>query len=112
MDSRLRRVRGGLRPPTTLDVFVVDTNVLSELGGPDPDRNAVTWLKRRDGELYLPTIVITELMFGVERMVAGRRQAALRALYAELFSHLSANILPFGRDEAIAAGALRARAEV
>ena len=92
-------------------MFVVDTNVLSELGRPAPDPNVVAWLKRRDGELYLPAIVITGLMFGVDRMVAGRRRTALRTLYIDLFSHPSTKILAFGRDEAIVAGALRARAE-
>ena len=35
-------------------MFVVDTNVLSELGSPDPDPNAIGWLRRRDGDLLLP----------------------------------------------------------
>lgn len=92
-------------------MFVVDTNVLSELGRPAPDSNAIGWLKRQDGSLYLPTVVIAELMFGVERMVDGRRKVALRALYSGLFSRLSSNVLPLGPDEAFAVGLLRAQAE-
>ena len=92
-------------------MFVVDTNVLSELGRPDPDPNAIGWLRRRDGDLLLPAVVVAELAFGVERMVPGRRRTALRELYSSLFSRLSSSIVPFGPDESFAAGDLLARAE-
>lgn len=61
-------------------MIVLDTNVVSEMWRPQPDRSLAAWLKvQTAGNLYLCSPVLAELRFGAERLEAGSRRDRLRA---------------------------------
>jgi predicted nucleic acid-binding protein len=82
-------------------VIVLDTNVISELVRPQPDRGVLGWLDRYPwAEVYLTAITAAELRYGVARLADGRRRTDLaervRRLTRERFAR---RVLPFD-DEA------------
>lgn len=69
-------------------MIVLDTNVVSEMWRPQPDRSLVAWLKVQPaGSLYLCSPVLAELRFGAERLDAGGRRDRLRASIDHLEYH-------------------------
>lgn len=60
-------------------MYLVDTNVLSELTRPRPNRHAVEWLQRQTA-IVVSVITIEELAFGVARAPAARRRVLQRWL--------------------------------
>jgi predicted nucleic acid-binding protein len=61
--------------------WLLDTNALSELTRPAPDRKLVAWLDRHEEETGVSVITIGELVAGIERLPDGKRRRALeRAL--------------------------------
>ena len=89
--------------------FLLDTNVVSEVAKPDPDRNVVAFLAERL-DLWLSVIVIHELEYGVRLMPAGRRRDARRDAIAALTAGFHRRVLPIGREVARHAARLRAHA--
>jgi len=52
-------------------VYLLDTNVVSELRKPRPDQAVLNWLKSvPDADLFLPAVVLGELQRGVEQLRA------------------------------------------
>ena len=50
-------------------MYVLDTNIITELMKPQPDRHVVAWVDARDNEsLFLSAITIGELMRGVAKL--------------------------------------------
>jgi len=59
-------------------VIVLDTNVLSETMKPSPESSVIDWLDRRESStLYLTTVTVAEIGFGLRVLPAGRRRRAL-----------------------------------
>ena len=89
-------------------MFVIDTNVASELMRPEPAPTVAAWIAERDAEeLYLTAVSEAELLFGIAIMPAGRRRDMLEAsMNRWLDQGFGERILPF--DSAAA----RAYAEV
>ena len=89
-------------------MFVMDTNIVSELMRPEPAAAVAAWIGERDAEdLYLTAVSEAELLYGVAIMPAGKRRHTLEAaLHRWLNLGLRGRILPF--DSAAA----RAYAEI
>ena len=89
-------------------MFVIDTNVASELMKPAPAPSVAAWIAARDAEkLFLTAIGEAELLYGVAILPAGRRREALEtAMTRWLDLGFADRILPF--DSAAA----RAYAEI
>ncbi|MDE0031385.1 MAG: type II toxin-antitoxin system VapC family toxin [Deltaproteobacteria bacterium] len=89
-------------------MFVIDTNVASELMRPVPNPAVAAWIAGQDAEeMYLTAVSEAELLYGVAIMSAGRRRNALEAAMREwLDLGFTQRILPF--DSAAA----RAYAEI
>ncbi|MES1197487.1 MAG: type II toxin-antitoxin system VapC family toxin [Pseudomonadota bacterium] len=79
-------------------MIVVDTNVWSELMRPEPDLSVRSWARRRASELYLPSVALGELRFGVARLAAGRKKGALEASIDQVAVRFAARILSFDAD--------------
>jgi len=82
-------------------MYVLDTNVVSEFMKPQPDHGVMTWLVSTPrAVLLLPSVVIAEMYFGVERMPAGKRRNALME-FADAFVAAGGpeGILPFTEPE-------------
>ncbi len=78
-------------------MFLLDTNVVSELLRSSPEPVVETWVgNRRATDLYFSAIGEAELRFGVAILPAGRRQTALAsAIEAILREDFVDRILPF-----------------
>lgn len=61
-------------------MYVIDTNVASELMRPSPAPAVAAWIAGQDAEeLYLTAVSAAELLYGVAIMPAGRRRNELAA---------------------------------
>ena len=78
-------------------MFLLDTNVVSELLRPFPETVVETWVgKRRATDLHFSAVGEAELRYGVAILPIGRRQTALAsAIEAILREDFVDRILPF-----------------
>ena len=78
-------------------MFVLDTNVASELMRPAPASTVAAWVSARDAKnLYLTAVSEAELLYGVAIMPAGRRRDMLEASMTRwLDLGFGERILPF-----------------
>lgn len=77
-------------------MIVLDTNVVSEAMKPEPDLNVQAWLDRQAAEtLYLSSVTIAELLFGIGALAAGRRKERLASALDGLVDLYDGRILPF-----------------
>ncbi|MBA4491590.1 type II toxin-antitoxin system VapC family toxin [Paracoccus sp. S1E-3] len=91
-------------------MIILDTNVVSELLRPAPEKRVVDWLGSLDGSgVYLTTITEAELRLGVAIVPAGKRRDRLAEMIDQIiredFAH---RILPFDSPAAIAFAAIAA----
>ncbi len=94
-------------------MILLDTNIISEALKPQGDPAVVAWLDAQALEtLFLSTITLAELGFGIAAMPEGKRRDILsRELGTRVLPMFEGRILPFGREAADAYGPLRARAQ-
>lgn len=83
-------------------MIILDTNVLSELMRPRPDRRVVEWVSARSSSsLWTTAITMAEILHGLMLLPRGRRrtelEAAARAVFAE---DLDGRVLGFGPEVA------------
>ncbi len=94
-------------------MIVLDTNVLSEAMRPRPDAAVTQWLNGQATEtLYLASVTLAELLFGVGALPAGARKERLGQALDGLLALFPGRVLPFDQDAArrYAAMAVGARA--
>ena len=89
--------------------ILLDTNVVSEVARPEPDARVLAFLAA-ETDLWLSTIVVHELEFGVRLLPAGRRRDRIAAAIRSLVGQYRSRILPVGVEEAERAASLRAQA--
>jgi hypothetical protein len=89
-------------------MYLVDTNVVSELPRPKPNPGALEWLGGQPG-IVISVLTVEELTYGVER-ARGREQRRLRAWLDGLFG-TAPTIVAIDERIARAAGELRAARE-
>ena len=87
-------------------IYLLDTNVVSELVRPRPDPKVRAWIASRD-EVALSVISVEEIVFGLERAPAARRQR-LAAWLDELLDNVTM-VAEITTAIARAAGELRSR---
>ena len=78
-------------------MFVIDTNVASEIMKPAPAPAVAGWIAARDAEeLFLTAVSEAELLYGVAILPAGRRRRTLEAAMTRWLDRGFADrILPF-----------------
>ncbi len=83
-------------------MIVLDTNVLSELMRPEPDKKVLAWVAAQPRALlYTTRINQAELLYGIALLPAGRQRDALAASAAAMFDEdLADRILSFGATAA------------
>jgi len=88
-------------------MIVVDTNVVSEMMKQEPNPAVAQWLNAQNTQwLYLTTISLMELRYGIERLDDGKRKTALWEILDFTVSRLfGSRILHF--DQAAAEEAAR-----
>lgn len=77
-------------------MIVLDTNVVSEAMKPEPDPGVRDWLDEQAAEtLYLSSVTVAELLFGIGALPDGRRKQKLAAALDGLLALFEGRILPF-----------------
>ena len=89
--------------------FLLDTNVISELTRDDPDSRVVRFLDD-EGDLWLSSVVVYEMEYGLATLPQGRRLARLRALQANILAAFGGRLLSLDQSGARWAAELRAQA--
>ena len=89
--------------------FLLDTNVVSELTRDDPDTRVVRFLDD-EGDLWLSSVVVFEMGYGLATLPQGRRLATLRALHADILAAFGDRLLSLDQSGARWAAELRAQA--
>ena len=87
--------------------FLVDTNVLSELARPVPERRVVDWFATLVGPAT-SAVVCYELARGIELLGVGKRKRFLESWFAELLGVLE--VVPVEQTTALAAARIEASA--
>jgi len=85
-------------------LWLIDTNVISELWKPRPDEGVVRWLEEEREECVLSEIVFAELYYGLHRLPYGKRRTELERKIQFLREDYEDAILPFGPAEAYSWG--------
>ena len=91
--------------------YLIDTNVVSELTKTLPDSGVVAFLSEHD-DLWLSSVVLHELEFGLLSLPEGRRRDDLQQVLSDFIAEFDDRILPLERIEAEWAARLRAGAHL
>jgi toxin FitB len=82
-------------------MIVLDTNVVSEAMKPEPHPAVRAWLNDQVAQtLYLSSVTLAELLFGIGALPAGRRKDMLTRALDGLIKLFSNQVLPFDTDAA------------
>jgi predicted nucleic acid-binding protein len=78
-------------------MIVLDTNVLSEALRPQPSSQVLRWLASQEPvAVYITTITLAEVLYGIEVLPAGKRRSRLAAAVDKVFAEeFAGRILPF-----------------
>jgi predicted nucleic acid-binding protein len=82
-------------------MIVLDTNVVSEAMKAEPNAAVRAWLDAQAAEtLYLSSVTLAELLFGIGTLPSGRRKEALTQTLDGLLALFGDRVLPFDTDAA------------
>lgn len=77
-------------------MIVLDTNVVSEAMKPEPNAAVRAWLNEQAAEtLYLSSVTLAELLFGIRALPVGRRKNMLGQTLDGLLEMFEGRVLPF-----------------
>src|SRR5271154_1808640 len=92
-------------------MILLGTNVVSEAMKPEPASSVRRWLDAQAAEtLFLSTVTIAELLFGVGALQDGKRQSRLTAAVEGVIGLFADRILPFDAGAARRYGDLAVKA--
>lgn len=89
--------------------FLLDTNVISELTRNAPNSQAIKFLSEQN-DLWLPSIVIHEIEYGLRLLPQGWQRDRLYAMQSRIISLYDDRILPLDRASAECAAQFRVEA--
>jgi predicted nucleic acid-binding protein len=82
-------------------MILLDTNVVSEAMKPEPHPAVRDWLDEQAAEtLYLSSVTIAELLFGIGALPEGKRKDKLTVALSGVLELFGTQILPFDTDAA------------
>ena len=82
-------------------MIVLDTNVVSEAMKPAPHPAVLAWLNAQAAEtLYLSSVTLAELLFGIRALPSGKRQDMLMQALDGVIRLFRDRVLPFDADAA------------
>ncbi len=85
-------------------MIILDTNVVSELMRPTPERMVLRWFSSQAAEdLHVTTVTMAEVLYGIELISSARRRDVVRAGVEKMFGEVLADrILAFEERAALA----------
>ena len=82
-------------------MILLDTNVVSEAMKPEPAAAVLAWLDAQAAEtLFLSTVTVAELLFGVGVLSEGARRERLLSAVDNVMTLFEGRILPFDIESA------------
>jgi predicted nucleic acid-binding protein len=88
-------------------MFLLDTNVLSELMKPSPDAAVISWLDQHPASaLFISAVTRAEIELGIALLPDGQRKRRIADAADRMFSHFSGRCLAFGEMAAVDYGRL------
>lgn len=82
-------------------MIILDTNVISELMHVAPDQTVVSWINNQPrSAIWITTITIFEVTYGLEIMTGGRKQLVLRTSFEGLLQKFEDRIAAFDQPAA------------
>jgi toxin FitB len=75
--------------------FLVDTNILSEPTKPQPNPRVENWIADHEADFYTSSLVIAELLNGLEKLAEGERKRRLAQQIERLLEKLGGRVLSF-----------------
>ena len=82
-------------------MIILDTNVVSEAMKPEPNPVVRAWLNDQAAEtLYLSSVTLAELLFGIAALPSGKRKAMLALTLDGLMGLFKDRVLPFDVEAA------------
>ncbi len=82
-------------------MIVLDTNVISEMMKPNPHPAVWAWLNdQTDRTLYLSSVTLAELLFGIGVLPTGKRKDMLTTALDSVIGLFKDRMLPFDTDAA------------
>jgi predicted nucleic acid-binding protein len=82
-------------------VIILDTNVISEAMKPQPHPAVAAWLNEQVAEtLYLSSVTVAELLFGIGALPIGKRKDSLAQTLKGVMRLFKGRVLPFDTDAA------------
>lgn len=91
-------------------LWLLDTCVVSETFRKTPDRAVTAWLQAHGGKAALPVVAVGEILYGIERMAAGRMRNELQLWFDGLTATFVQRTLP--TDEPVWRAYARLKASV
>ena len=85
--------------------YLLDTNVVSELSNDVPNPGVISFLIEHD-DLWLASVVVHELEYGLQLLPEGQRRNRLYASHEEILTRYDDRILPLDRPAAESAALL------
>ena len=84
-------------------MIVLDTNVVSELMRPVPNPAVLAWVDAQpDQDLWLSSVVVSELLYGLARLPSGARRAQLTQAVEEMLAEdFGGRVLAFDLPAAV-----------
>ena len=84
-------------------MFILDTNVISEILRPEPNRSVVAWFESQPrDQLFTTAITQAEILYGIALLPKGNRREKLSEVAQLIFDEdLEGHILAFGTDAAV-----------
>ena len=94
-------------------MIILDGNVVSEVMRPQPEPKVIAWLDRQLREsVWLTTISIFEVRFGLLTMPAGKRRDAYTQGFENMLNRIDHRIVPFDTEAAEQASSLMASRKI
>lgn len=82
-------------------MIILDTNVVAETMKPAPSVRAIAWLRMQEkGTVFLTTITVGELLWGVEALPIGKRRASISEVVERRILDFADQTLPFDEQAA------------
>ena len=89
-------------------MILLDTNVISESMRIEPDGRVIGWLDRQSASsLFISTITVDEIIFGIEVLPPGRRRGRLANMFSQVLNLFSERIISFDTQAAVESARFR-----
>ena len=88
-------------------MILIDSNVVGEVTRTRPAPDVLDWFTRHAPLVAVPTVVLHEAIYGVERLVDPEKRSRIRARLDALWDMLDHRFVAFDAAAAVSCGGLR-----